>query len=209
MHIDDQLPCTHRARRPHLAAVASAPKNDGDWGESGGGAGGCSGGGDSSGGGEGRVDDLDGGLVMLAFSRCGGFERGPQLWASLLEKAYAKAHGSFQAISGGQVTGSSSFPLCRFKTGTETPPCALCSGYSRFTLQIDEALQDLTGFPTEAIDLTSPRLSLEGLWRRLVEFRRLRLPLGCATDGGGDLREVGLYGGHACVRDMCFPGGGR
>eukprot|EP00967_Tisochrysis_lutea_P007664 scaffold9164_cov29-Tisochrysis_lutea.AAC.2 len=28
---------------------------------------------------------------------------GQQLWASMVEKAYAKAHGSYQAISGGMV----------------------------------------------------------------------------------------------------------
>jgi calpain-15 len=58
--------------------------------------------------------------TKLAFCRCGSASGEQQLWASLVEKAYAKAHGSYQAISGGQVA---------------------------------EALLDLTGAPTDMIDL--------------------------------------------------------
>ena len=35
------------------------------------------------------------------------------------------------------------------------------------------------------------------LWSTLLECRRLRLPMGCATAGDPALREVGLCGMHA------------
>lgn len=41
--------------------------------------------------------------TKLAFCRCGSASGEQQLWASLVEKAYAKAHGSYQSISGGWV----------------------------------------------------------------------------------------------------------
>ena len=115
----------------------------------------------------------------LAFSRCGGSGGGgggQQLWTSLLEKAYAKAHGSYNAISGGWVS---------------------------------EALLDLTGAPTESIDLSEEE-NLEFLWQRLREFRRHRLPMGCGTHSGQeDYRGTGLCGSHAYsiidVREVSRP----
>ncbi|KAL1527564.1 hypothetical protein AB1Y20_008951 [Prymnesium parvum] len=41
--------------------------------------------------------------TKLAFCRCGSATGEQQLWASLVEKVYAKAHGSYQSISGGWV----------------------------------------------------------------------------------------------------------
>lgn len=69
----------------------------------------------------------------------------------------------------------------------------------------------LVGAPCEAIDLSSNRLNLELVWQRLVEFRRCKLPMGCATDGDHKaLREVGrglfIYD---CVRSFESRGGER
>lgn len=108
----------------------------------------------------------------LAFSRADG----QQLWVPLLEKAYAKAHGSYQAISGGEIA---------------------------------EALLDLTGCPTESIDFDEPGFDPEELWQRLMDFKAADFPMGCATAGNPELREVGLCGNHAYsvldVREIFDP----
>jgi len=96
----------------------------------------------------------------LAFSRADG----QQLWTPLLEKAYAKAHGSYRAISGGEIA---------------------------------EALLDLTGCPTESIDFDEPGFDPQELWERLLDFKAKGFPMGCATAGNPELREVGLCGNHA------------
>lgn len=96
----------------------------------------------------------------LAYSRADG----QQLWTPLLEKAYAKAHGSYKAISGGEIA---------------------------------EALLDLTGFPTESVDFDAPGFSPQDLWSRLVSFKQQGFPMGCATAGNPELKEVGLCGNHA------------
>eukprot|EP00929_Paragymnodinium_shiwhaense_P037915 TRINITY_DN20110_c0_g1_i1.p1 TRINITY_DN20110_c0_g1~~TRINITY_DN20110_c0_g1_i1.p1 ORF type:complete len:1080 (+),score=228.30 TRINITY_DN20110_c0_g1_i1:236-3475(+) len=96
----------------------------------------------------------------LAYSRADG----QQLWTCLLEKAYAKAHGSYRAISGGEIA---------------------------------EALLDLTGCPTESIDFDADGFNPQELWSRLRRFKDLEFPMGCATAGNPELREVGLCGSHA------------
>jgi hypothetical protein len=105
----------------------------------------------------------------LAFSRCGDGSSGPSgqmLWACLLEKAYAKAHGSYKSTSGGEI---------------------------------QEALLDLTGAPCLSVNFNEGSFDSELLWRSMQEWKRLELPMGCATSGDdtGELREMGLCGSHA------------
>jgi hypothetical protein len=100
------------------------------------------------------------------------------LWACLLEKAYAKAHGSYKSTSGGEI---------------------------------EEALLDLTGAPTLSVSFEAQGFDSELLWRSMKEWKRLGLPMGCATGGDdGELREMGLCGGHAYsvlgVREVVMRG---
>jgi len=70
----------------------------------------------------------------LAYSRAAD----NQLWVPLVEKAYAKAHGSYHAISGGWIS---------------------------------EGLLDLTGCPTETIELDAPEgFDSERAWLRMLSY---------------------------------------
>ena len=84
----------------------------------------------------------------------------------MIEKAYAKAHGSYKSTSGGEI---------------------------------QEALLDLTGAPTLSVNFNDGDFDSELLWQSMQEWKRLELPMGCATSGDdtGELREMGLCGSHA------------
>lgn len=111
--------------------------------------------------------------AKLAYSRCGSVATGKQqMWVSLLEKAYAKAHGSYQSISGGEIA---------------------------------EALHDLTGAPTLSIDFSSDQFSSESLWQRLLYYKRMRLPIGCATAADPTLAQVKSYKKMSYTRKDLHP----
>lgn len=99
---------------------------------------------------------MDNESVLLVPAFCAAPHR--QIWACLIEKAYAKAHGSYHQLTGGFIA---------------------------------EALQDLTGAPTETIIFQHVEVDL--LWARILSFYQAGFLMGVATAVGGD----GLVGGHA------------
>mmetsp|Transcript_43849 Transcript_43849/g.82244 ORF Transcript_43849/g.82244 Transcript_43849/m.82244 type:complete len:921 (+) Transcript_43849:168-2930(+) len=109
----------------------------------------------------------------LAFGRAAEH----QLWVPLIEKAYARAHGAYKSISGGQVS---------------------------------EAMLDLTGCPTEAVNFRVPGFDKELFWGRLLSFIDAGFPVGCGTSEE-TVEELGLVGQHAYsvleAREAigCFP----
>ncbi|CAJ1437235.1 unnamed protein product, partial [Effrenium voratum] len=42
-----------------------------------------------------------------------------------------------------------------------------------------------------------PGFNPQELWQRLMDFKAQGFPMGCATAGNPELREVGLCGNHA------------
>ena len=121
----------------------------------------------------------------LAFSRAAN----SQLWVCLLEKAYAKAHGSYKAISGGHIA-----EALLDLTGAPT-----------FTINFDEDHFNLDKLwcarnsPVRTLLCCALLMRCAGGGRtQLVYFKSQGFPMGCAT-GGGDamLKEVGLCGSHA------------
>ncbi|KAJ1566751.1 Calpain-type cysteine protease dek1, partial [Cladochytrium tenue] len=104
----------------------------------------------------GFVDTTNDGALELRY--CKANEK--QLWVPIVEKAYAKAHGSYAGINGGFI---------------------------------EEALFDLTGYPTESIFFGSPRFDSEEFWARLLSFRAHEFLIGAACPSSTE----GLIGRHA------------
>ena len=75
-----------------------------------------------------------------------------QLWVPLLEKAYAKMHGCYSAISGGHIAEA-------FLDLTGAPT----------------VVHHLQNTPSQRFD---PK----AFWYQLLQYRRQRLPMGCGTD---------------------------
>lgn len=85
------------------------------------------------------------------------------LWPLILEKAYAKLHGSYQRIEVGAM---------------------------------GEALEDLTGAPTES--LSAQRLYLDLLWARMKDAQARGFVMCAGTYGDvAALRAVGLHSDHS------------
>jgi hypothetical protein len=112
----------------------------------------------------------------LAYSKA----RRNQLWVPFLEKAYAKIHGSYSAISGGHIAEA-------FLDLTGAP-----------TLQI----QWHQNGAQHNSNIIEPRT----LWSKLLQWRTKRLPMGCGTDSSAE----GIIGMHAYsildVREICDIG---
>lgn len=98
------------------------------------------------------------GNAVLAFSKA----RDQCLWLPLLEKAYAKAHGSYRAISGGWI---------------------------------DEAMFDLTSYPTQTIHLSGIGFDKDTTWQKLLSYSASEFPMGCSCMNPG--KGSGLVGHHA------------
>jgi hypothetical protein len=110
-----------------------------------------------------RLLDREAESQDLAYSK----GRKNQLWVPFLEKAYAKIHGSYKAISGGHIAEA-------FLDLTGAP-----------TLQIQWHRTDHNN--NSCIYETRP------LWHKLLEWRGQRLPMGCGTDRSA----AGIIGMHA------------
>ena len=105
--------------------------------------------------------------TRLAFCRTASATGEQQLWASLVEKAYAKAHGSYQSISGGWVA-----EALLDLTGAPTEMVYL--GHDRFDSELMWAR--LRAYAALGLPMGCGTNNAEG---------------------SSNLREVGLVGGHA------------
>lgn len=96
-----------------------------------------------------------------------------ELWAILLEKAFAKLHGNYGATEGGK-----SGMALHILTGQPS--------YDLLHENLDQ-------------DKESHELNIEELWERFLKFDRRGYSIGCGT-AGFDCKEIedsGILGGHA------------
>jgi hypothetical protein len=90
-----------------------------------------------------------------------------EIWAILLEKCFAKLHGSYQSMA----------------------------GHSRFCLKIGPGIHCLTGANVQLVEPAKMRESQ--LWKRLLEAKKERAIMECSTRNDPSTQKMGLVCYHA------------
>ena len=129
---------------------------------------------------------------MLAFPTFAFSKHRKSIWASILEKAYAKYYGQFEVIEG-KTNRNHTHPLMMFMHMPESGAGGhVCS-----------ALVDMAGGHGEQIDLTSSETKQSvadgSMWKNIRNFHENGYLMGCGTHPGKDtnVNSMGIVYGHA------------